>query len=140
MSIFNEETLEQAVIELLEAEQIPHFNGESIHKEMSEVLLRDDLKQFLLNQYYKDDITQNEIESIIRKLELYPESALYDSNKAIMKLVSDGFPLKREDRNKKDLFVHFIDYQNIDNNDFKFVNQLEILGYEKRIPDGIIYH
>ena len=139
MSIFNEETLEQAVIELFEAEQIPHFNGESIHKEMSEVLLRDDLKQFLLNRYSNEDITRNEIESIIRQLELYPESALYDSNKAIMKLVADGFPLKREDRNKKDLFIHFIDYQNIDNNDFKFVNQLEIQGYEKRIPDGIIY-
>ena len=29
---FTEEKLEQAVIELFEAEQIPHFNGESIHK------------------------------------------------------------------------------------------------------------
>jgi type I restriction enzyme R subunit len=92
-----------------------------------------------LNQYSNEDITRNEIESIIRQLELYPESALYDSNKAIIKLVADGFPLKREDRNKKDLFIHFIDYQNIDKNKFKFVNQLEIQGYEKRIPDGIIY-
>ena len=136
---FTEETLEKAVIELFEAEQIKHCNGMYIHKEMSDVLLRDDLKQFLLNQYADDDITLNEITSIIRKLELYPSSALYDSNKAIMKLVSDGFVFKREDRTKKDIFIQLIDYENINNNTFKIVNQLEIQGYEKRIPDAIVY-
>lgn len=140
---FTENTLEQAVIELFEAEQIQHCNGMYIHKEMSDVLLRDDLKQFLLNQYAADEITLNEITSIIRKLELYPSSALYDSNKAIMKLVADGFVLKREDRSKKDLFIQLIDYEGItngdDGNNYKIVNQLEIHGYEKRIPDAIVY-
>lgn len=136
---FNEETLEKAVIELFEAQQIPHVHGGTIHKEMSDVLLRDDLKQFLLNQYSGNNITLNEIEGITRQLELYPSSALYESNKAIMKLVADGFPLKREDRNKKDLFIHLIDFENIENNTLKIVNQLEIQGYEKRIPDGIVY-
>jgi type I restriction enzyme R subunit len=162
--MFNEETLEQAVIELFAAEQIPHCKGETIHKEISDVLLRDDLKQFLLNQYAADNITLNEIQSIIRQLELYSSAALYESNKAIMKLVADGFVFKREDRSKKDLFIQLIDfnslasvqsdvasmelrlaaeprviYQTTDNNIYRFVNQLEILGTEKRIPDGIIY-
>ena len=107
---FTEESLERAVVELFKAVQIPHCHGDTIHKEMSDVLLRDDLKQFLLNQYAGEDITLQEIEGIIRQLELYPSSALYESNKAIMKLVADGFPLKREDRNKKDLFIHLIDF------------------------------
>lgn len=140
---FTEETLEQAVIELFEAERIPHCDGIYIHKEMSDVLLVDDLKQFLLNQYSADGITHNEIASIIRKLELYPSSAIYDSNKAIMRLVADGFVFKREDRTKKDLFINLIDYEGIkkstDTNLYKIVNQLEIQGYEKRIPDAIIY-
>ena len=51
---FSEETLEHAVIELFHENGIPHFNGETIHKEMSEVLLRNDLKQFLLNEYSDD--------------------------------------------------------------------------------------
>lgn len=136
---FTEETLEQAVIELFATEQIPHFDGMLIHKEMSEVLLLEDLKQFLLNRYSDDDITPNEIGSIIRKLEHYPSSALYESNKAIMKLVADGFVYKREDRNKKDLFIHLMDYDNIDNNNVKIVTQLVIQGREKRIPDGIVY-
>ncbi len=161
---FTEETLEKAVIELLEAQQIPHVHGETIHKEMSDVLIREDLKNFLLNQYSDDDITLNEIDGIIRQLDLYPSTALYESNKAIMKLIADGFTLKREDRNKKDLFIHLIDfrtlgniqteeannviglaaepeavYQTKDKNIYKIVNQLEIVGFEKRIPDGIVY-
>ena len=140
---FTEESLEQAVIELFEAEQIPHKNGIYIHKEMSEVLLREDLKQYLLNQYSAADITPSEINSIIRQLEVYPSSALYESNKAIMKLVADGFTFKREDRSKKDLFIQLLDYGGLkngnDTNIYKVVNQLEIQGYEKRIPDVILY-
>ena len=136
---FNEESLELAVIQLFEAENIPHQNGKFIHKEMSDVLLREDLKAFLFNQYSNDNITLNEINSIIRKLEVFPSSVLYDSNRQIMKLVADGFTFNREDRSKKDLFIQLIDYDIIDNNSFKIVNQLEIQGFEKRIPDGIIY-
>ncbi len=161
---FNEENLEQAVIELFRENGIPHVHGETIHKEMGDVLLRDDLKGFLLNQYSNENITTKEIESIIRQLELYPSSALYESNKAVMKLIADGFVFKREDRNKKDLFIQLIDFNSLvkvvsmpirnelplaaepsveyetkDNNIYKIVNQLEIQGYEKRIPDAIVY-
>jgi len=160
---FTEEKLEQAVIDLFEAEGYKHLTGEQIHKEMPDVLLRDDLKQYLLNRYSNEDITLNEIEVIIRKLELCPASALYESNKEIIKLLADGFLLKREDRSKKDLYIQLIDYGNLpafrepssdevptivaeeqaeyntSRNIYKIVNQLEIQGYEKRIPDAIIY-
>ena len=140
---FTEETLEQAVIELFAENGIPHFNGETIRREKSEVLIRDDLIQFFLNQYSSSDITLSEIASIIRKLEIYPCSALYDSNKAIQKLIADGFVFKREDRSQKDLFIQLIDYDGIkkgdDKNIYKIVNQLEIHGFNPRIPDAIVY-
>jgi type I restriction enzyme, R subunit len=136
---FTEESLENAVIELFQAENYQHLNGTQIHKEISEVLLRDDLKNFLLNRYADDDITLNEIASISRELEILPASALYDTNKAIIKKIADGFVIKREDRSKKDLFIQLLDFDTLDNNLFKIVNQLEIQGYEKRIPDAIIY-
>ncbi len=44
---FTEEKLEQAVIDLFKAEGYRHLTGEQIHKELPEVLLRDDLKQYL---------------------------------------------------------------------------------------------
>jgi type I restriction enzyme R subunit len=160
---FSEEKLEQAVIDLFIAEGYEHVIGENIHKELPEVLLRDDLKQYLLNRYFAEDITLNEINSIIRKLELFPSSALYESNKEISKLVADGFLLKREDRSKKDLYIQLIDFGSLAEarepqagevptivaeptpqypaacNILKIVNQLEIQGFEKRIPDAIVY-
>ncbi|WP_215192707.1 type I restriction endonuclease subunit R [Exiguobacterium sp. s7] len=138
---FTEESLERAVIELFKNENYQYQNDGNVKKEIDEVLLRDDLKEFLLNRYSDQKITNNEIESIILQLEMLPTSALYESNKAIIKMISDGFVLKREDRSKKDLFIQFIDFDpnNIDRNLFKIVNQLEIQGYEKRIPDAIVY-
>ena len=141
--VFTEETLELAVLELFKSVQIPHVQGGSIHKEMSEVLISDDLKEFLLNRYSNESITINEIESIKRKLQLFSSASLYDSNKAILKLVADGFVFKREDRLKKDLFIQLVDFDGVrnsaDTNIYKIVNQLEILGHEKRIPDAIMY-
>ena len=117
---------------------------------------------------------------------------LYESNKAIMRLVSDGFHLKRErtltpgpspkgrgesghegssphgrsgdeGRSQRDLYIQLIDYSELvafrepnpgeaptivaedeavyggSRNIFKIVNQLEIVGHEKGIPDGILY-
>jgi type I restriction enzyme R subunit len=136
---FTEEKLEQAIIELFGAEGISHQHGSSIHKEMSEVLLKDDLKHYLLNQYNNEGITLSEIDSIIRKLEVLPSSALYDSNKAFMKMIADGFSLKREDASQKDIHIHLIDYSKKDKNIYKVANQLEIHGYETRIPDLIVY-
>jgi type I restriction enzyme R subunit len=117
---FTEETLEQAVIELFEEEDIQHVNGKHIHKELNEVLLREDLKQYLLNKCSDDDITLNEIAGIIRQLEVFSSSALYESNKSILKLIADGFVLKREDRSKKDLFIHLIDYDTLSTDKKKF--------------------
>ncbi|HEX2956207.1 MAG TPA: hypothetical protein VHO70_05230 [Chitinispirillaceae bacterium] len=77
---FTEEKLEQSVIDLFKAEGYTHIRGDQIHKEVSEVLLRDDLKAYLLNRYSDDDITIGEIESIIRRLDSFPSSAIYESS------------------------------------------------------------
>ena len=53
--------------------------------------------------------------------------------------MTEGFAIKREDASKPDLFVEVIDFEHTDRNIFIIVNQLEIVGQEKRIPDGIVY-
>lgn len=136
---FTESALEEAIIELVFKQGISYVPGFKITRDPSDVLIKDDLRQFLQTQYAADGITASEIESILRMLESKPASDLYDSNKSIMKLVSDGFLLKREDRNQKDLFIQLIDYSAADQNIYKIVNQMEIVGFEKRIPDSILY-
>ena len=139
MSKFTEEKLELAFIELLENQGITYIFGKDIQRNQSEVLLEDDLKEYLKNRYKTENIRESEITGIVRKLQNYPASDLYDSNKAIMKLISDGFILKREKADDKDIYIEFINYDDVNSNNFKIVNQLEIMGYEKRIPDGILY-
>lgn len=136
---FTEDRLEQAIIELLVAEGYPHTLGEALDRNPDDVLIKSDLRQFLATRYKNDLITEYEIESIIHKLEYLPASDLYDTNKAIIKFVADGFFLKREDYTQKDLYIQLIDYEALDNNRFRIVNQMEIQGFELRIPDGILY-
>ena len=99
---FTEEKLELAIIELLKQEGFEHVVGNDVARNStSDVLIKGDLQNFLSCRYKNDGITKNEIESIIRKLEVFSHSDLYESNKEIIKLVSDGFLLKREDRSQK---------------------------------------
>ncbi|MGE4286361.1 MAG: type I restriction endonuclease subunit R [Phycisphaerae bacterium] len=136
---FTEEKLECAILELLDKEGYPHVHGETIARPTAEVLLKDDLREFLASRYAGDGITENEIEQIIRRLDGFSSADLYESNKAIMKMVSDGFLIKREDRSQKDLYIQLIDYSDANANIYKAVNQFEIVGNEKRIPDCILY-
>lgn len=164
---FTEEKLEQAFTELLEQQGYTHYLGESIVRNPEDVLIEADLESFLMSQYADEGITLSEVKSLILQLKSLPSSDLYESNKSFMRMLSDGFILKREDRSQKDIYIQFIDYAGLDpqrqsnpehlikiaaenkngydqanqtdKNIYKFVNQLEILGTEKRIPDGILY-
>ncbi|MFN8415452.1 MAG: HsdR family type I site-specific deoxyribonuclease [Cytophagaceae bacterium] len=160
---FTEAKLEQSFIEVLGQEGYPHYKGTDIHRKPEEVLIEEDLRAFLSNQYASQGITAYEIDSIILQIKALPSSDLYESNKTFLKMLADGFILKRVDRNQKDIYIQLIHYSGLnkhrlpgkdevlnlvadrkepyasDNNIYKFVNQLEIIGNEKRIPDGILY-
>jgi type I restriction enzyme, R subunit len=160
---FNEAKLEQAIITLLGEQGYPHFKGEALARRSDEVLLRDDLGEFLARRYGGEGITSGEIASICRRLERLPALDLYESNRTIHRLVADGFLLKREDRSRKDLYIQLIDYAGLpaqrlprpgevetlaaeespayraDGNIYRLVSQLEVVGHEKRIPDAVLY-
>lgn len=159
---FTEAKLEQAFIELLGNEGYPHFVGSSlVRSSEDEVLIEEDLKTYLLTRYQNANLTEVEAQSIILQFKTLSSADLYESNKKIMRWLADGFILKREDRNQKDIHISLIDYAGLDRqrqsenldiiaaepeeqyppdtNIYKFVNQLEIVGTERRIPDGILY-
>ena len=107
---FTEEKLEKAFTELLGQEGFPHHLGISISRKPDDVLIVEDLRNFLLTQYAPQDITANEVNSIILQLKSLPASDLYESNKTFLRMLSDGIILKREDRNQKDIFIQLINY------------------------------
>ena len=137
---FNEHALEMSIMQLFKDEGYAYVSGDQIHRERTEVLLADDLKQYLYNRYAKDGITPGEVDGIILLLRNI-SGTIYEANKAVYKLISDGFILNREDRTQKDIFIELIDFENPENNIFKAVNQFEIDGVnnQRRIPDGIVF-
>ncbi|MEM7536957.1 MAG: HsdR family type I site-specific deoxyribonuclease [Chloroflexota bacterium] len=163
MTKFTEAQLEAAVIDLLEQQGYPHVRGDALDRAPHEVLLKADLRTFLARRYADDGITTGEIDAVINQLDRYPAADLYDANRAIHKLVADGFLLKREDRSQKDLYVQLIDYSGlpvqrrpragevptilaespvaytVDINHYRLVSQLKIEGSETRIPDAVLY-
>jgi type I restriction enzyme R subunit len=135
---YTESQLEQAFISLLETEGYTYVNGKEVARASNqEVLLRDELRVFLQQQY--SDLEEIELESLINEIAYQSASNLYESNKYICKLLADGLIFKRNNPNKKDLHIRYIDIENASNNAFKIVNQLEIQGTELRIPDLILY-
>ena len=140
MTNFNEHALEMSIMQLFKDEGYTYVSGDQIHRERTEVLLIDDLKQYLYNRYAKDGITPGEVDGIILSLRNI-SGTIYEANKAVYKLIFDGFILNREDRTQKDIFIELIDFENTDNNIFKVVNQFEIDGInnQRRIPDGIVF-
>lgn len=141
MPHFNEHALEMSIMELFRQEGYIYTNGEEIHKEVSDVLLRDDLRVYLRGRYGEAGITPLEIERAVAKLTANVGFSLYENNLHTYRLMVEGFSLKRDDSSLPDLYVEPIDFggKSLSNNIFRVVNQLEIKGAETRIPDGIVY-
>lgn len=136
----NEAQLELAIMELFQDEGYEYVCGNTIMRETTDVLLKDDLRLYLKNKYRAEEITDNEVEAIIFKLVSSSHEPLYEANKALFTEMVEGFFFRREDKTKQDLFVRLIDFDDIDNNIFKIVNQFEVKGVqETRIPDSVIF-
>lgn len=134
---FTESELEKAIIELFKQQGYTYLHGDEIHRPFKDVLLYDDLKAFLLSQY--PDLTQSELSKIISRLDNLPAVPLYEGNRDTYRLISEGFDFVREDPSKIGLHINFIDFDNIDNNSFKVINQFIVEDGLTRIPDMLIF-
>ena len=58
-----------AIIELLERQDYPYTRGTDVKRSPSDVLIRSDLREFLASRYAADQITDGEIDLIIRQVD-----------------------------------------------------------------------
>lgn len=136
--MFNEATLEAAIMQLFEdKEKYTHKLGEQLHKNLAEVLLVEDIESYLMSRYA--DITEGEIQRVVLVLKAQQTQSLYEENKRVLNMIVEGFPLKRDDAKKPPLWIRLIDFENPAKNDFKIVNQVEIVEVCNRRPDAIVY-
>ena len=139
MAAFNEAQLEQAFVELFKNEGYDYVHGENITRDTRDVILYDDLRHFLQKRYKTEGITEDEINRAIAKLETSEGGGVYAENVEALRLLQEGFSLKRTNPKLPNLYVCPIDYAEMGNNSFKFVNQFAIEGEHHRIPDGIVF-
>ena len=141
MSHFSEAQLEKVFVDLFREQGYDYVHGDSISRDVRDVLLYDDLRDFLRKKYRNVGITENEISTAIAQLEKTDGGGVYAENVEAMRRIMDGFPIKSEDPTKSNLYINVIDFdpEHIKNNTFKFVNQFSIEGDHTRIPDGIVF-
>jgi len=123
MSNFNEHALEMGFMELFEQQGYSYQSGKTIHKELSEVILKDDLRLYLMDRYAQEGITPLEVERVIAKLTADNGAPLYEQNAQTYRLMTEGFAIKREDASLLDLFVEVIDFDDTERNIFKVPEQ-----------------
>ena len=139
MAVFNEAQLEQAFVELFKKESYDYVHGGNIVRDARDVVLYDDLRNFLRESHKTEGITDDEINRAIAKIETSEGGGVYAENVEAMRMIQRGFPLRRSDPNLSDIYINLINYEDVDKNNFKFVNQLAIDGNHLRIPDGIVF-
>lgn len=136
---FTEDQLEQAIIQLFRDQGYGYVNGENLHRRFEDVLLEGDIETYLRKRYASDNLSDNEIKTIINKLKFISDSPLYEGNRETYWLLNEGFNLPREDVNKTALHVEYIDFENLANNDYKVVNQFTVTDRATRRPDMLIF-
>ena len=134
---FTETELENAVVELFTVEGYQHIDGKNLQG--NQVLLLDDLRNFILNRYSTENLTEIELQKIINKLSLINSTPLYDGNREAFFLVNEGFNLQRDDISKIALHIDFIDFDSLEKNNFKVVTQFSVQDENSRRPDLLLF-
>jgi len=145
---FTEEQLEKAIIQFVTADEAyAYVNGEEIHREYSEILIKQDLRRYLQRRYMKEQLTEEELDLIIAKLENIPYApSLYSGSKETYNFIIGGFNFVRMDNSQAEpVHIDFIDFEDIKKNIFKVVNQYSVDGelmggqIQNRRPDMLIF-
>lgn len=137
---FYESEYEEALIELLKDQGWEYTCGENIPRNNREVLLTDDLKEYLQSRYA--ELTTDDLEEVINHLRHVSGQTHFDLLRNTYYLVRDGYRYTRHSDSK--IFdIEYLDFNtNSENNIYHCVNQFEV-GYglknDIRIPDVMLF-
>ena len=136
---FTEAELEAAIIEIFAQEGYEYTDGNTLNRKFEQILLTDDLRDFLATRYAADNLSDTEFSKIINRLEHINATPLYTGNRTTFRLVNEGFDLIRDNINSVALHVDYIDYDEPQNNRFRVVNQYSVQGEHLRRPDLLVF-
>lgn len=136
---YSESSFENAVIELFEKQNYEYECGYDIHRTNQEILLINDFKRYIYKRYSSLNLQDDEIDSLINNLLYARGSSLYSTMKETLNVLRSGYQLDRSSKGLSTEYIEYFDYDNIDNNNFKVVNQYEVKDVALRRPDIVIF-
>lgn len=137
---FNESSFEKAFLNLLTQynSEYQYSCGYDLHRESTEILLKDDFNEHLHNSYASNQITDEEVNQAFLELNSISNPSLYEMMKGKLEKLRNGMAIKRKDGTS--FHLDFIDFKHPENNIFRVVNQYEVKGnQEARRPDVVIF-
>ncbi len=138
---FCEYDFEYAIISLLENEGWTYLPGDDIKRpKRTDVLIEDDLQEFLAKT--NSDLTEDELQQIVDTVRLVGAESDFATLHKVYNFMVYGVQFTPQ--NDSPRMVNLIDYENVDNNIFKVVNQLTVDYVNNgqranRRPDVMLY-
>jgi len=133
---------ELPAIQLFEKLGYTYLNGSKNDEQASinDVILEDRLKSAI--QRLNPWLNENNLNNAFKEITSVPAASLMEANEFVHKLISTQTYTPKQIMDGKETYkgVAFIDFENIDNNDFLVVNQMKFKGQEKNsIPDLVVF-
>lgn len=137
--MFNEETLENITMEILDELEYECINGYEMERtDYSKVILEDDLKNAIhkINSNVKDE----QVTEVVRQIKNLEHNNTILNNKQFTKYLLEGCQVPiNENGETRYKTIKIVDFDNISNNTFKAINQYTIIEYSEKRPDIIIF-
>ena len=137
-NLFNEDTYEQAIIELFEEMGYSHLYAPDVERDYTSPLLEDVLKDSLAR--INRELPKEAIDEALLKLHDLETGSLLEKNIRFMDYLQNGITVKFFANGVEDSqIVRLIDYKNVNNNTFYVVNQFTLIENAERRPDVILF-
>ena len=136
--MFTEEQLESMTMQLLSALDYNCRNGYDIERDYHSVFDEDVLFNSIAN--INREFNDSQIYEAIRIIKNLTQSNIVEDNKEFTKYLLQGIPIEiKTNTGYQYKNVKLIDFENIENNHFKAINQFTIIEFEQKRPDIIVF-
>lgn len=143
---FNEDTLEQASLEILQSLGYDYIHGKELspsaefpeRESYRDVILKERVRNalFSINKGFPNDA----LEQAYRQIIAFNSPSLEENNKYFHNLMVNGIDVSfKEGSNIRTKKAYIVDFENPDNNEFLAVNQFTVVGNENKRPDIVIF-
>ena len=137
--MFNEQTFEQAVIELFVNMGYSHIYAPNLDRDNNSPLLDSVLQDSIVK--LNKGLHLNAINEALNKLKSFDSGSLIQKNAVFMDYLQNGIPVRYYVKGEEcNSIVSLIDYSCVENNSFNVVNQFTYIeGHNNRRPDVILF-